>query len=119
MTGMPRTQDEIVACLTTYVEAATGGDPERLGAVLHPEFRTGGQFEGAEVWLTRDDALASAKRQAGNPASEWTLEALEVCGSIAVARISSPWQRRVFRETISLLHSDDHWRIVFKAFDAG
>jgi len=35
-----------------------------------------------------------------------------------VARISSPWQRRVFRETISLLRSGNRWRIVFKAFDA-
>jgi hypothetical protein len=115
---MPKTHNEIVTCITTYVEAATGCDPERLGSVLHPEFRTGGRFEGAEVWLTRDDALASAARQSGNPVSTWALETLEVDGSVAMARISSPWQGRVFRETITLLHSDDQWRIVFKAFDA-
>jgi hypothetical protein len=48
----------------------------------------------------------------------WALETLEVDGSVVMARISSPWQGRVFRETITLLHSDDQWRIVFKALDA-
>ena len=115
---MPSDREMIVSSLTAYVEGATGGDPEKLGSVLHPEFRTGGQFEGAEVWLTRDDALAAAKRQAGNPVADWSLETLEVRGRIAVARISSPWEGREFRETITLLQSGDLWRIVFKAFDA-
>lgn len=108
----------IVASLTAYVEGATAGDPEKLASVLHSEFRTGGQFKGAEVWLTREDALAAAKRQAGDPVAAWRLEALEVRGHIAVARISSPWEGRVFHETVTLLQSGDHWWIVFKAFDA-
>ncbi|HSG37540.1 MAG TPA: nuclear transport factor 2 family protein [Paracoccaceae bacterium] len=115
---MPKEKDEIVKSLRAYIEAANGGDSDRLAAVLHPEFRTGGQFEGAEVWMTRDDALAAAKRNVGGIVPDWTLEALEIRGRIAVARISSPWQGRIFRETITLLHSDDRWRIVFKAFDA-
>lgn len=115
---MTNDREMIVASLTAYIEGTTGGDPEKLDTVLHPEFRTGGQFQGAEVWLTREDALAVAKRHAGSPVAVWSLEALEVRGRIAVARISSPWEGREFRETITLLQSADRWRIVFKAFDA-
>jgi hypothetical protein len=111
-------REMIMASLTAYVDGFTGGDPEKLDTVLHPEFRTGGRFQGAEVWLTREDALASARRQAGNPVAAWSLEALEVRGKIAVARIRSPWEGREFRETITLLQSGEGWRIVFKAFDA-
>ena len=107
---------DVQSALRDYMEGANLGDRDRLGAVLHPDFRTAGYWDGKLIWMTRDDALAAA---GGDTVPEWHMTSPIIHGDTAQTIVSSMWNGKTFVEIVTLIRVEDKWQLVFKSFHAG
>ena len=118
MTQATDTSDilEIKRIIERYFDGTHYSDGEAMAEA----FSEGSQIIGKTMRAERDDWIEDIKKRT-SPASQdapydYRIEAIDVTGGIAQARMFVPINGMEFTDVATLLKLDDGWRIVAKAF---
>lgn len=108
------------AALGHYLQGHATGDGAHMRAAFHPRANLYSIRDGAYAELTSADYAA---RFSGKPAADEAerrrrIEAIDITGTAAVAKIVLEYPGVTFTDYMTLLKVDGEWKIVAKAFHA-
>ncbi|MDH4651841.1 MULTISPECIES: nuclear transport factor 2 family protein [unclassified Pseudomonas] len=120
MTAHETDQDAIHRVVRDYVEGMVFADEHRLRRAFHPQSRIIGHFQGELEWLSVDD-FAGAILDAGPVLAEdetpvWTIQALDITGDAASAKVVDDYADMCFTDFLSLLKIGGRWSIINKLY---
>lgn len=111
----------VEATARAYLEALYDGDADRLATLFLPQ---SGLFTGSadgpasvllrDAWLDRVRGRQSA-RDAGHANTD-AVFAIEVIGTVAMARVTASHPPNRFDDLLSLVKTDDGWKIAAKTY---
>ncbi len=113
---------EVENAVWTYLNALHDGDVEGLGRAFAPTSALYACADGAATalaiapWLDRVRNRKSA-RDSGHEARN-RIHAIEVVGDMAMAKVSSEFPPKKFTDFLSLVRTNEGWRIVAKTYHA-
>ena len=118
-----RTNEADIAAVTevvrAYYDGMMEGDAAKLGRAFHPRASIVGNEGGGLSWATLDEFTAEcvgAVSQAGP--YEWRIECLSFEGDTALVRLGGQFAGVWYSDDLSLVWTQDAWRIVHKTFYA-
>ena len=118
-----RTNEADIVAVTEVVRAYYDGmmeaDAAKLGRAFHPRASIVGNEGGELTWANLDEFTAEcegAVSQAGP--YEWRIERLSFEGDTALVRLGGRFAGVWYSDDLSLVWTDDAWRIVHKTFYA-
>ncbi|WP_207421153.1 nuclear transport factor 2 family protein [Desertivirga brevis] len=111
---------EIQHVLDLYFEGVYRGDIERLKQAFHPKALLFGEVNQSPYFKTLEEYLDIIKNRE-SPAElreEFNMEAyaIEILGSLAIAKASLRMLNYDYRDFLSLVKLDGRWQIVNKSF---
>jgi ketosteroid isomerase-like protein len=116
-----RTDEADIAAVTevvrTYYDGMMEGDTAKLRRAFHPRASIVGNEGGELYWATLKEFTAEcegAVSQAGP--YEWRIERLSFEGDTALVRLGGQHAGVWYSDDLSLVLTDDGWRIVHKTF---
>ena len=116
-----RTNEADIAAVTevvsTYYDGMMEADAAKLARAFHPRASIVGNEGGELTWATLDEFTAEcegAVSQAGR--YEWRIEGLSFQGDTALVRLGGQFAGVWYSDDLSLVRTDDAWRIVHKTF---
>ena len=106
--------------LENYIRGHETGQGEYFRKAFHPDAKLFAIRDGKYWQLTSEEFAA---RAAGKPAADEaqrnrTIEAIDITGNAAVAKIVLDYPQVKFTDYMSLLKIDGEWKIVNKTFHA-
>ena len=106
--------------LENYIRGHETGQGEYFRKAFHPDAKLFAIRDGKYWQLTSEEYIA---RAAGKPAADEaqrkrTIEAIDITGNAAVAKIVLDYPQVKFTDYMSLLKIDGEWKIVNKTFHA-
>ena len=127
MLKQPESSAEVNSILEKYVHGCVSANGSLIREVFHPEAQLFGKFEGKtvtfaiEAWIDRltgnpkpaNDAKISEPPEDG---IEWTIDHLVFDENIAHATVVSRFLNVWYRDHMTLLQTEDGWKIVNKTF---
>lgn len=118
MTGI----GEVEKAVWRYLDALHDGNVEELAKAFAPESALYATADGnanavaIEPWLDRVRNRKSARDSGFEPSNQ--IHSIEIVGTMAMAKVSSAFPPMKFTDFLSLVHTDDGWRIVAKTYFA-
>ena len=116
-----RTNESDIAALIevvrAYYDGMIEGDAAKLGRAFHPRASIVGNEGGGLSWSTLDEFAAECEggvSQAGP--YKWRIEGLSFEGDTALVRLGGQFAGVWYSDDLSLVWTDDVWRIVHKTF---
>ena len=118
-----RTNEADIAAVTevvrTYYDGMMEGDAAKLGRAFHPRASIVGNEGGAFTWATLEEFTAECKGAASQAGPyEWRIEGVSFEGDTALVRLGGQFAGVWYSDDLSLVRTDDAWRIVHKTFYA-
>ena len=116
-----RTNEADIAAVTevvrAYYDGMVDGDAAKLGRAFHPRASIVGN-EGRELyWATLEEFTAECEGGASHAgAYEWRIERLSFEGDTALVSLGGRFAGVWYSDDLSLVLTDDAWRIVHKTF---
>jgi len=113
---------EVESAVWAYLNALHDGDVEGLARVFAPTSALYASVDGGamalaiEPWLDRVRNRKSA-RDSGYDARN-RIHSIEVVGDMAMAKVSSAFPPKLFTDFLSLVHTNQGWRITAKTYHA-
>ena len=106
--------------LENYIRGHATGQGEHFRKAFHPDAKLFAIRDGKYWQLTSEEYIA---RAAGKPADDEaqrkrTIEAIDITGNAAVAKIVLDYPQVKFTDYMSLLKIDGEWKIINKTFHA-
>jgi len=109
----------VIEVVRSYYDGMIEGDAAKLGRAFHPRASIVGNEGGQLTWATLEEFVAEcegAVAQAGP--YEWRIERLSFEGDTALVRLGGQFAGVWYSDDLSLVRTDDAWRIVHKTFYA-
>ena len=109
----------VIEVVRTYYDGMIEGDAAKLGRAFHPRASIVGNEGGELTWSTLEEFVAEcegAVSQAGP--YEWRIEGISFVGDTALVRFGGQFAGVWYSDDLSLVRTDDTWRIVHKTFYA-
>ena len=127
MLKQPERSAEVHAILEKYVQGCMSADGNLIREIFHPEAQLFGKFDGKtvtfpiEAWidrLTGNPKPASDAKITEPPEDgiEWIVDHLAFDENIAQATVVSRFLNVWYRDHMTLLQTEDGWKIVNKTF---
>lgn len=127
MLKQPESSAEVHRILERYVHGCMNADGNLIREIFHPEAQLFGKFDGKtitfpiEAWIDRltgnpkpaSDAKISEPPKDG---IEWSVDHLIFDENIAQATVVSRFLNVWYRDHMTLLQTEDGWKIVNKTF---
>ena len=118
-----RTNEADIAAVTevvrTYYDGMMEGDAAKLGRAFHPRASIVGNEGGAFTWATLEEFTAECQGAASQAGPyEWRIDGLSFEGDTALVRLGGQFAGVWYSDDLSLVRTDDAWRIVHKTFYA-
>ena len=113
-------QDAVLAVIEQYARAIHAGDTRGIREAFHPTATLIGWDEGSmrhatlEQWFAFVESIPSPESagQAHDAVVEW----IEVCGTVAIARVRESYRAFRYVDYLSLIKTPDGWRIAHKSY---
>ncbi|WP_105417177.1 nuclear transport factor 2 family protein [Neorhizobium sp. T25_27] len=109
----------VQAVIHLYVDGMTFAHEAALRKAFHPKACIIGNYDGAVEWLSLDDFIGAVTSEGAAPADTQPLiqiEALDVTGDAATAKVVDQFAGMRFSDYLSLLKIDGRWVIVNKLY---
>lgn len=113
---------DVHEAVQAYLDALHDGNADALARIFAPGSALHASAEGKaaslplDPWLERVRGRTSA-RDSGH-APENRIHSIEVVDDMAMAKVSSAFRPKRFTDFLSLVRTDDGWRIVAKTYQA-
>ncbi len=112
---------DISAIVDSYYDGMVRGDEDKLRHVFHPDCFVIGHLKGDLRWASVDRFIAAVTDTAGGRDLDDadyrnTINAVDITGDTAVARITNKYAGMWFTDYLSLLKHEGRWRIINKLY---
>jgi hypothetical protein len=116
-----RTNEADITAVTevvrAYYDGMMEGDAAKLGRAFHPRASIVGNERGEFTWATLEEFTAECKGAVSHAGPyEWRIECLSFEGDTALVRLGGQFAGVWYSDDLSLVLTDDAWRIVHKTF---
>ena len=115
-----RTNEADIAAVTevvrAYYDGMIEGDAAKLGRAFHPRASIVGNEGGALSWSNLEEFVAECQGAVSKGPYEWRIERLSFEGDTAMVRLGGQFAGVWYSDDLSLVLTDDAWRIVHKTF---
>jgi hypothetical protein len=107
----------VIEVVRAYYDGMIEGDAAKLGRAFHPRACIVGNEGGELTWSTLEEFAAECEG-AVSPAGpyEWRVEHLSFEGDTALVRLGGQFAGVWYSDDLSMVRTDDAWRIVHKTF---
>jgi hypothetical protein len=107
--------------IQTYFESMFESSGEKVHAAFHPNAKITGEIDGELHEMSVADFAGFVQSQQPSPRDKGEtprldVVSLDIAGKTAVARVRDDYLGMTFLDTLSLLKTDDQWRIYTKLF---
>ena len=93
------------------------GDEAKLARAFHPRACVVGNEDGELAWATLEEFSAECQGAAAEAGSyDWRIDGLSFEGDTALVRLGGQYAGVWYSDDLSLVWTDDVWRIVHKTF---
>lgn len=108
----------IRAAVDAYYEAMNAGDGAGLRAVFSSDSAVQGMRDGQEMRIDVETFIGIVEGSVGmgDPRSECTIEKIDRCGPMAVARVHDWFRDRYYTDFLTLTERGGRWLITHKGF---
>jgi hypothetical protein len=109
----------VIEVVRTYYEGMIEGDAAKLGRAFDPRASIVGNEGGGLTWATLEEFTAECEGAVSHAGPyEWRIEGLACEGDTALVRLGGQFGGVWYSDDLSLVLTDDAWRIVHKTFYA-
>ena len=114
-------KQQVETCVETYIESMSRSDPSLVKQAFHPNGNVVGYLYGDFMEMSVDDfadfvaSQQPSPQESGDGVSFQTL-ACELEGATALVKVRDIYLGITFVDTLSLIKTDDGWRIYNKLF---
>lgn len=114
----PAAEQAIRAAVDAYYAAMNGGNGDGLRAVFDPAAAVHGWRDGAEMRIDLETfiGIVEGSRGMGDPRDDCRIEAIDICGPVAVVRVHDWFRDRYYTDFLTLSERNGRWIIVHKGF---
>ena len=107
--------------IRTYFDSMFESSGEKVHAAFHPNAKITGEIDGELHEMSVPDFAGFVESQQPSPkekgeSARLEVVSLDIAGNTAVARVRDDYLGMTFLDTLSLLKTDDQWRIYNKLF---
>ena len=107
--------------IQTYFDSMFESNGEKVHAAFHPNAKITGEIDGELHEMSVPDFAGFVESQQPSPmekseSARLEVVSLDIAGKTAVARVRDDYLGMTFLDTLSLLKTDDQWRIYNKLF---
>jgi hypothetical protein len=107
--------------IQTYFESMFESSGEKAHAAFHPNAKITGEINGELHEMSVADFAGFVESQRPSPkekgeSARLDIVSLDIAGKTAVSRVRDDYLGMTFLDTLSLLKTDDQWRIYNKLF---
>jgi hypothetical protein len=107
--------------IQTYFESMFESSGEKAHAAFHPNVKITGEINGELHEMSVADFAGFVESQQPSPkekgeSARLDIVSLDIAGKTAVSRVRDDYLGMTFLDTLSLLKTDDQWRIYNKLF---
>jgi len=107
--------------IRTYFDSMFESSGEKVHAAFHPNAKITGELDGELHEMSVPDFAGFVESQQPSPkekgeSARLEVVSLDIAGNTAVARVRDDYLGMTFLDTLSLLKTDDQWRIYNKLF---
>ena len=111
----------ITTTIQTYFDCMFESDGGKARAAFHPNAKITGEIDGELHEMSVSDFAGFVESQQPSPKAKGDkprleIVSLDVAGKTAVARVRDDYLGMTFLDILSLLKTDDQWRIYNKLF---
>ena len=115
-----RTNEADIAAVTevvrAYYDGMVEGDAAKLSRAFHPRASIVGNEGGELSWANLEEFVAECQGAVSEGPYEWRIERLSFEGDTALVRLGGQFAGVWYSDDLSLVRTDDDWRIVHKTF---
>ena len=109
----------MIDVVRAYYDGMIEGDAAKLGRAFHPRASIVGNEGGGLTWSTLEEFAAECKGAVSHAGPyDWRIESLSFAGDTALVRLGGHFAGVWYSDDLSLVWTDDAWRIVHKTFYA-
>ena len=109
----------VIEVVRAYYDGMMEGDAAKLGRAFHPRASIVGNEEGGLSWSTLEEFVAECEGAASQAGPyEWRIDRLSFAGDTALVGLGGQFAGVWYSDDLSLVRTDDAWRIVHKTFYA-
>ena len=109
----------VIEVVRAYYDGMIEGNAARLGQAFHPRASIVGNEGGALTWSSLEEFTAECEGAVSHAGRyEWRIEDLSFEGDTALVRLGGQFAGVWYSDDLSLVRTDDVWRIVHKTFYA-
>ena len=107
--------------IQTYFDSMFESTGEKVHAAFHPDAKITGEIDGELHAMSVPEFAGFVESQQPSPkekgeSAQRDIVSLDMAGKTAVARVRVDYLGMTFLDTLSLLKTDDQWRIYNKLF---
>jgi hypothetical protein len=107
--------------IQTYFDSMFESSGEKAHAAFHPDAKITGEISGELHEMSVAEFARFVESQQPSPkekgeSARFDVVSLDIAGKTAVARVRDDYLGMTFLDTLSLLKTDDQWRIYSKLF---
>ncbi len=107
----------VIEVVRAYYDGMIEGDAAKLGRAFHPRASIVGNEGGELYWATLEEFAAECERAVSQAGPyECRIEHLSFEGDTALVRLGGQYAGVWYSDDLSLVGTDDAWRIVHKTF---
>ena len=109
----------VIEVVRSYYDGMIEGDAAKLGRAFHPRASIVGNEGGELYWANLEEFVAECQGAVSEAGPyEWRIERLSFEGDTALVRLGGEFAGVWYSDDLSLVRTDDAWRIVHKTFYA-
>ena len=109
----------VIEVVRAYYDGMIEGDAAKLGRAFHPRASIVGNEGGGLTWSTLEEFTAECQGAVSLAGPyEWRIERLSFVGDTALVTLGGQFAGVWYSDDLSLVWTDDAWRIVHKTFYA-